>query len=171
MPRLVSAKVIIFFLLLAVLDGSVMPAFQIGSVYPSFLYLFICYAAFQWGAPKTVYVAFWAGLLRDLVGGGLIGLDSTLLVVLALALDFLVQKMERQLPGIYFIITFLFVFFAGASRLLVSYAGELPVSLVWKYLGMIAMMAFYTSALLPAFNFLTNRWFGHSSTRQYELFR
>ena len=53
MPRLVSAKVILYFLVLAVLDGTVMPAFQIHAVYPSFLLLFICYAAFQWGAPKT----------------------------------------------------------------------------------------------------------------------
>ncbi len=171
MPRLVSAKVILYFLLLAVLDGSVMPAFQIRAVSPSFLYLFICYAAFEWGPPKTVYVAFWAGLLRDLLGGGLIGVEATLLVALALGLDFLVQKMERQYPGIYFIVTFLFVFFAGAVRLLVSYAGELPPSLLGGYLGMIAMTALYTSALLPLFNFLANRWFGHASTRQYELFR
>jgi len=171
MPRLVSAKVIIYFLFLAVLDGAVMPAFQIRSVYPSFLCLFICYAAFEWGAPKTVYVAFWAGLLRDLLGGGLIGLDATLLVALALALDFLVQKMERQLPGIYFITTFLFVFCAGALKLLVSYAGELPPSLVWGSLGMIAMTGLYTSAVLPLFNFVTNRWFGHSTAKQYELFR
>jgi rod shape-determining protein MreD len=148
-----------------------MPAFQIGSVYPSFLYLFICYAAFEWGAPKTVFVAFWVGLLRDLLGGGLIGLEATLLVVLALALDFLVQKMERQLPGIYFIVTFLFVFCAGSLRLLVNCAGEFSAFLTWRYLGLIAMTAFYTSALLPVFNFMTNRWFRHSAVRQYELFR
>jgi rod shape-determining protein MreD len=171
MPRLVSAKVIFYFLLLTVLDGTVMPAFQIHSVYPSLLYLFICYTAFEWGPPKTVYVAFWAGLLRDFLGGGLIGLEATLLVAVALALDFLVQKMERQLPGIYFIMTFLFAFCAGALRLLVSYVGELPSSLGWGYLGMIAMTALYTSALFPLFNFLTNGWFGHSSTKQYELFR
>ena len=171
MPRLVSAKVIFYFLLLAVLDGSVMPAFQIHSAYPSFLYLFICYAAFEWGSRKTVYVAFWAGLLRDFLGGGLIGLDAILLVALAPALDFLVQKMERQLPGMYFIITFLFVFCAGALRLLVSYGGELPPSLVGMYFGMITMIALYTTALLPLFSFLTNRWFGHSATKQYELFR
>jgi rod shape-determining protein MreD len=171
MPRLVSAKVVLYFFLLAVLDGSVMPVFQIRSVYPSFLLLFICYAAFEWGGAKTVYIAFWAGLLRDLLGGGLIGLEATLLVALALALDFLVQKMERQLPGIYFFVTFLFVFCAGALRLLVCYAGEMPPSLVWSYLAMSAMTALYTSALLPLFNFITNRWFGHASTKQYELFR
>ncbi|MFA7255411.1 MAG: rod shape-determining protein MreD [Candidatus Omnitrophota bacterium] len=171
MPHLASPKVILYFLFLAVLDGSVMPAFQIHSVYPSFLYLFICYAAFEWGAPKTVHVAFWVGILRDLLGGGLIGLEATLLVALALALDFLVQKMERELPGIYFLMTFLFVFCAGALRLLVSCSGELPASLIGGHLGMIAMTALYTSALLPVFNFITNRWLGRASTRQYELFR
>ena len=171
MPRLASAKVILCFLLLTVLDSSVMPAFQIHAAYPSLLYLFICYAAFEWGAPKTLYVAFWVGLLRDLLGCGWIGLEATLLVLLAPALDFLVHKMERQLSGVYFIVTFLFVFFAGALRLLVSYAGELPLSNVWGYLGMIAMTALYTSVLLPPFNFLMNRWFGYSTTKQYELFR
>ena len=70
MPRLLSPKVIIYFLLLAVLDGTIMPVFQVRGVYPSFLYLFICYAAFEWGSHKTVYVAFCAGLLRDLLGAG-----------------------------------------------------------------------------------------------------
>lgn len=171
MPRLVSAKIILFFLFLAVLDGTVMPVFQIHAVYPSFLYLFVCYAAFEWGSPKTIYVAFWAGLLRDLLSGGLIGLEASLLVVLALALDFLVQKMERGLPGIYFIITFLFVFCAGVLNLLAGYAGELSTAMIWGHLGLITMTALYTSAMLPAFNFLASRWFGRSFTRQYELFR
>jgi hypothetical protein len=88
-----------------------------------------------------------------------------------MGLDFLVQKMERGLPGIYFIITFLFVFSAGVLRLLTGYAGELPPSLVGDYLTSIAMMALYTSALLPLFNFVTHKWFGRSFTKQYELFR
>ncbi len=171
MPRLFSAKVILYFFLLTVLDGTVMPVFQIHGVYPSLLYLFVCYAAFEWGAPKTMFVAFWAGLLRDLLGGGLIGVEASILTLLALALDFLVQKMEKALPGIYFIMVFLFAFSAGALRLLAGYAGELPTSLVWNYLGAIAMTALYTSALLPFFNFVTNGWFGRSSKKQYELFR
>lgn len=171
MPRLVSAKVIFYFLLLVVLDGTIMPVFQIHSVYPSLLYLFVCYAAFSWGDHKTVYIAFWAGLLRDLLGGGLIGVEASLLAFLALALDFLVHKMERGLPGIYFVVVFLFAFCAGALHLLVSYAGELPAFLVGKYLGSVALTALYTSALLPFFNFMTDHWFGNSSVKQYELFR
>lgn len=170
MPRLLSPKVTVYFLLLAVLDGTIMPVFQIHAVYPSFLYLFICYSAFEWGARKTVFIAFWAGLLRDLLGGGLIGLEASLLTALALALDFAVQKIERQLPGIYFALTFLFVFCAGSLRLLVGYTGELPLSLFGGYLGLTAMTAFYTTALLPIFNFVSDRWFGHAA-KQYELFR
>ena len=171
MPRLFSAKVILFFILLVVLDGTVMPVFQIRSVYPSFLYLFVCYAAFEWESRKTVYVAFWAGLFCDLLGGGLIGLEASILVGLAVGLDFVVQKMEREFPGIYFIITFLFVFFAGVLRLLAGYAGDLQVSLLPNYLGLVAMTALYTCAMLPFFNFLANRWFGFTSSKQYELFR
>jgi len=171
MPRLVSAKVISWFLLLAVLDGAVMPAFQIRAVYPSLLCLFVCYASFQWGASKTVFVAFWAGLLRDLLGGGSIGLEATLMVLLALLLDFLVQKMERQLTWIYYVITFLFVFFAGVLSFLLTSAGKLPATSVGGYFGIIAMNALYTSALLPFFNFFANGWFGRSSGKQYELFR
>ena len=170
MPRLLSAKVIIFFIVLAVLDGTVMPVFQIRSVSPCFLYLFICYVAFEWGGHKTVYIAFWAGLLRDLTGGGLIGLEASLLPALALALDFLVRKLERGSRGIHFLITFLFVFFAGVLRLLAGYTGELQASLAWNYLGLVTLTALYTTALLPLFNFLTDRWFGRFSARQYELF-
>lgn len=171
MPRLLSTKVIFYFLALAVLDASVMPVFQICSVYPSFLYLFVCYAAFEWGGHKTVYIAFWAGLLRDFQGSGLIGLEASLLPALALALDFLVRKMERGSRWIYIVITFLYIFSAGALRLLAGYAGTLPASQAWNYLGLVAMMALYTTAFLPLFYSVTNRWFGNSSIKQYELFR
>ncbi len=170
MPRLLSAKIIFCFAVLAVLDGTVMPVFQICSAYPSFLGLFICYAAFEWGGHKTVYIAFWAGLLRDLLGSGLIGLEASLLPAVALALDFLVQKMERGSRWIYFLITFLFVFVTGALRLVAGYAAGLPASQAWNYLGLVALTALYTTALLPFFYSVANRWFGRSSVKQYELF-
>jgi rod shape-determining protein MreD len=156
--------------MLAVFDGAVLPVFQVFSVYPSFLYLFICYAAFEWGGHKTIYIAFWAGLLRDLLGSGLIGLEASLLPALALALDFLVRKMERGSRWIYFLVTFLFVFFAGVLQLLAWYTGDLPASSAWNYLGLVAMRALYTAALLPFFYSVTNRWFDHGSVKQYELF-
>lgn len=171
MPRIFSAKIILCFLFLTVLDGAVMPAFHIFSVFPSFLYLFVCYVAFEWGSQKTVYVAFWAGLARDLLGSGIIGVEATSLVAMALALDFLVQKMEREFPGMYFMITFLFIFFVGTLRLFLGCPEGLPPGVIWNYLGLNALAAFYSSALLPVFYFLSDRWFGQRSIKQYELFR
>lgn len=171
MPRLFSAKVIAYFLLLLVLDGTVLPVLHIHNAYPSFLCLLICYSAFEWGPQRTIYVAFWAGLLRDLLGGGLLGLEATLFVALALALNFAIQKIEREFPGIYFLITFLFIFIAGALRLVFAYTEELPASMALDYLGLIALTAVYSAVLLRFFYFLTDRWMGQSNIKQYELFR
>lgn len=171
MPRLFSAKVIFYFLLLFTLDGAVLPVFQIHGAYPSFLCLLICYSAFEWGGQKTVYVAFWVGLLRDFLGGGFLGLEAGLYASLALALGFVVQKIEREFPGIYFLITFLFIFIAGALRLLFASTEGLPEASVWSYLGLVALTAVYSAALLPFFYFVTDRWMGQSHIKQYELFR
>lgn len=170
MPRILSAKVIFYLIFLTVMDGTIMPVLRIGPVYPSFLCLWVCYTAFQWGHGKTVYIAFWAGLARDFLGVGPVGMEATILVALALILDFLVQKMEREFPGMYLMLTFLFVFFAGVFRLILGYPDEIPAEILGNYLGLIALTALYTSVLLPVFSFLSDRWFGSSSIKQYELF-
>ena len=171
MPRLFSAKVILYFLFLFVLDATVLPVFHIRNVYPSFLCLLICYSGFEWGPQRTIYVACWAGLLRDFLGGGFLGLEASLYLMLALALNFVLQKIEREFPGMYFLITFLFIFIAGALRLLCACTEELPAPMVLDYLGLIALTATYSAALLPLFYFMTDRWMGQSHTKQYELFR
>lgn len=171
MPRIFSAKVILYLVFLTILDGTIMPVFRIGPVYPSFLCLFVCYVAFEWGHGKTVYVAFGAGLARDFLGTGVLGMEATVFVALSLALDFLVRKMEREFPGMYLMITFLFIFLAGACRLLLEYLGDLPLEAFGNYLGLIALTALYTSLLLPLFYLMTNRWFHHTTAKQYELFR
>lgn len=171
MFRLSSTKIVLFLFFLAALDATILPAFQINSVAPNFLYLFICYAAYEWGSSKTLYVAFWVGLMRDFLGGGVLGIEATILVGLAFALDFVVRKIERQFPGIYFLITFLFIFLAGSLRLFLGFFGAVPVEMLGAYEGSVVLMALYTSALLPVFNILADHWFGRVSAKQYELFR
>ena len=171
MPRLFSAKVVLYFIFLMVLDGTVFPVLHIQNAYPTFLGLMICYSAFEWGPQRTIYVAFWAGLLRDFFGAGCLGLEASLYVTLALGLNFVVQKIEREFPGIYFLITFLFIFMAGALRLLFGYTAELSAAMAGNSLGLIALTAVYSAALLPFFYFMTDRWLGQSNIKQYELFR
>lgn len=170
MPRLFSAKVILYFIFLFVMDVTILPVFQIQCASPSLLCLLICYSAFEWGPERTVYVAFWAGLVRDLLGSGLLGVEAGLFVGMALLLNLVVQKIEREFPGMYFLITFLFIFLAGAVRLLFSYTGELPLAMVGHYLGRVSLVALYSALLLPVFYFVTDRWLGQSHIKQYELF-
>ncbi|MBU9889200.1 MAG: rod shape-determining protein MreD [Candidatus Omnitrophica bacterium] len=171
MPRLFSGKVIFYFLLLFVLDGTVLPGIQVNGAYPSFLCLLICYSAFEWGGQKTVYVAFWAGLLRDLLSPGPLGFEAGLCVLLAYALSFTVQKIEREFPGIYFLITFLYLLIVGVLRLLCSGFEGLPEAVSWSAVGGIALTALYSAAFLPLFYSITDGWMGKSHAKQYELFR
>lgn len=171
MPRLGSAKVILYLFFITVMDTTVLPMVQIHSIVPSFLCLFVCYVAFEGGPPKTLYAAFWVGLIRDFLGVGPLGLEACIFVGLAFLLDFVVQKMERQFPGIYFLITFAFVFLVGALRLLLGYYEQLFMHMAGDYLAAVALTALYTSVLLPFFYFLTDRWLGHVGAKQYELFQ
>ncbi|OQA57568.1 MAG: rod shape-determining protein MreD [Candidatus Omnitrophica bacterium ADurb.Bin277] len=173
MHHLADLKVIFYFLFLAILDYSVLPAFRLGSVYPSFLYLFVCHAAFGWESKKTVPVAFWAGLLKDFLGGGVLGVQAGILVVFAILLDQVVRKIEREFPGIYFLLAFLFVFCCESLKLILGvFVGGLS-GISPGHFGVIFLMALYTALLLPFFDVMTGSWFGRqvSSSRQYELFR
>ncbi len=172
MPHLFSFKVISYLLFLTVLDVTLCPVLRIHAVYPSLLYLLICYTAFEWGNRKTIYVAFWVGLFKDLLGGGPLGLETSILVVMSFALDFVVQKIQREFPGIYLLITFLFVFLSLMFKMIIAYFLEWLPMVSWEYMEAILFKALYTTLLLPIFYFVTERWFGNQSfLKQYELFR
>lgn len=172
MPRLTTVKVILFFFLLAILEHTVLTALQIGGVYPSFLCLFVCYASIEWGAKKTIPVAFWAGLLKDLLGGGLLGVQAGIMVVAAAGLDQVVQKSERQFPGIYFLIAFIFTLVCGILNWALSEFIGGGTGAAADHLGSILGTALYTAVFFPAFDLLAGFWFGtRSLKRQYELFK
>lgn len=172
MPHLRSFKVVVFFFLLAILDQTVLSAFRIGKVYPSFLYLFVCYAAIEWETKKTLPVAFWAGLLKDLFGGGPLGLEAAIMVIVAAGLDQIVRKIERGFPGIYFLLTFSFVLVCETlSWMLFALMGG-GTGAILENFGDILGMAFYTALLLPVFDLFADFWFGSRSfSKQYELFK
>jgi len=165
--------VILFFFLLGVIDHAVLPAFRIGKVYPSFLYLFVCYASIKWETKKTLPVAFWAGLLKDLFGGGPLGVEAGILVAVAAVLDQIVRKVERNFPAIYIAIAFLFVLACETVKWMLAVFTGGAAGDVAAHLGSIAGMSLYTAVLFPPFEMAADLWFGKrfSSSRQYELFR
>lgn len=172
MPRLTNIKVILFFFLLGILDHTVLVAFRIGKVYPSFLYLFVYYAAIEWKAKKTLAVAFWAGFLKDLFGGGPLGIEAGIMVLGAAGLEQIVKKVEWEFPGIHFLIAFVFISVCETLHWALSEFISGGTGVLIGHMGSILGTALYTAIFFPVFSLFADSWFRtHSFSRQYELFK
>ena len=172
MPRIFSSRVIVYLIFLLALDLSVTPFFQIGPVRPLLEYLPVLYAAFHWGWPRTVAIAFLVGLMRDLTGCSLVGTETFSLVTTSFVLDFVVQKIERERPLVRFLTAFLFVFCVSvlASMVLVFLTGFPGLS--WYGISVALGTSLYTACLMPLFFHLTSRYFhDRVPLKQFELFK
>ncbi len=109
--------------------------------------------------------------MRDIISGSILGVDAFILSSLAFGLNFLVQKMERGLPGIYFLVVFIFSFTAGFFELIAGFIGGLPLAGLGTFTAKIFGTALYTSALLPIFNKMTAFFLGRTNVKQFELFK
>ncbi len=171
MPRIFSGKVILYFFLLLVADLCWSPWIAVGGAQPVFLYLMVVYSAFQWGAWRSVPVAIVAGLARDLTGSLDLGVETLVLFISTLVLDFLVQKLDRESQLVRMIAAFLFVFWVLLELAYCSsfFGMKLPVT-GHALLGILTT-ALYTAVWTPVFFGVTSRWF-HDRTpmKQYELF-
>lgn len=159
MPRLFSAKVVFFILLLAALDMSVFPAFSSGYGGPVLLYLFVIYVAFEWHWTKTVVAAVMVGLVRDSLTIQPFGIETISLFLSSLGLNFYIQKVENRSTGARLIGTFLFT----ASVLLgvvtwthlLKPSIELTSQTFWTCFFSVTMT---TLSMVPFF-WISNRWF------------
>lgn len=172
MPRIFSWKIILFFLFLLVLDVSFTPALKINGIRPIFSYLFICYSAFEWGRLKTLYISVLTGISHDFLGIGFLGLETCILIVSALILDFVVHKTEREFPGIYFLLTFLFVLLVMVLKVLSAVFLGVSNGMVVGHLSQAFFTALYTSVFLPIFYHIADVWFREKNdSKQFELFK
>ena len=172
MPRIFSGRVIGYLLLLLVLDLSVLPFIRVGGIQPHLLYLIVLYAAFQWGWQRTLPMALAVGILRDLTGSHLLGLETGSLILASVILDLLVKKMVRESTLLRFSTALIFVFCASLFHLiLVSFlSGTNYVS--WHRCYLSLGTSLYTAACMPIFFYLTARWFyDRVPMKQYELFQ
>lgn len=171
MPRILSAKVLIFVFLLHIIDLSLTSLLRVGPVRPVFLYLAIVYASFQWGGRKTLALSAVAGGLRDITGVHPVGVETVVLVVSALLLDFWVHKIERQSLLVRTVSAFLYIALALFLILTVSTLLGEPVGLSTYLAASILLTALYTACWTPVFFYLAMRWF-HDKVpmKQYELF-
>ena len=172
MPRLFSSKVIFYLFFLLVLDVCVMPMIHFGSARPVLLYLMIPYAALEWHWQKTLAMALAVGILRDLTGSHPMGSETTVLLAASLALDLMVQKMDRESTLMRLGLTFVLVFGVAVLTLFLSNLVGISAPVSWPALWVSLGMAAATTCVMPFFFYATAWWFHDRSLfKQYELFR
>ena len=159
MPRLISAKVLGYFLILAVLDVSVIPAIHLGAARPILLYLVVIYAGFEWHWTKTLPVTVGVGLVRDFLSSQLFGIEAASLVTVSFGFNFFIQKVQTSGLGVRMVGTFLFVFLTLNLTIILQDLLGKELSLTGALLSSYFLSALLTALLMPFFFMLTRRWF------------
>ncbi len=171
MPRIFSGKVILCLLFLLVLDISLAPFLRVGAFQPIFIYLAVVYSVFEWPVLKSIQLAVTVGFLRDLLGVQPFGVEACMLGLLALGLAVFVNRIEKQSLLMRFIGSFLFVFFALISILMLSGLLGAPVEISSQTMGLSFYSAASTAFMMPVIFYFMARWFGQREfLKQYELF-
>ncbi len=165
-------KIVLLSLGLLIFDCCIAPVIEVSGARPVFSFLLIAYAAFHWDSHRILPLAAFLGLARDILGGGILGVEMLALVCGGFVFDAVAHKIEREFPGIYFLLTVIFCFFVLSGEIVLdSILGR--VSLVgWEHLRVIFMSSVYTGLFLPLFYQIADFLFKpHSELRQYDLFR
>ncbi len=170
MPRLLTARVLLYLLFLLVLDICMMPAW--GGFRPVLTYLWILYVAFYGPLEAILPAAFLTGVLRDLVSSQPLGVETASLVSVAAGLIFLMQKLQHDFFP--FRVIGAGVFVASALLLNLTLSSFLASSASYSTHAFLTCFsaAFSSAVFAPLFFHLTSRWFreGSRPLKQYELF-
>lgn len=171
MHHFVSRRLLTLAAFLLFLQYGISPLNFFGGGRPDFLYLAVLDYAFFWSWELVPFFALAVGLLRDLVGGHLFGIETACLTATGVALAFGIPKLERDNPWVRTGVSFLFVGLTETLGVgLGSWFENSKVSPAHLTLG-IFWTTLYTVALSPAFFWFTNRWFKRTAfLKQYELF-
>ena len=86
-------------------------------------------------------------------------------------LDTVAHKIEREFPGIYFLLTTIFCFFILTGEILLDSVLGKAAPITLDHLRVIFLSSVYTSLFLPLFYQVADALFKpHSELKQYELF-
>lgn len=171
MLRALRFKIILLGVILLILDCSFAPVIQISGARPLFSFLLIAYAAFHWDSRRILPLAAFLGLARDILGGGVWGVEMLSLLCVGYLLDLISHKIEREFPGIYFLLTVIFCFFVLLGEMFLDSALGKAAPITMDHLRVIFLSSIYTVLFLPLFYQIADFLFQpHSELRQYELF-
>ena len=172
MPRLFSAKVILYLCLLILLDWAFLAPFRSATFQPVLIYLVIPYAAFEWHWRQALRLSLIVGVLRDVLSSQPLGVETAVLFTAALAIGFFVQKIERRSWIMRILAGFIFVYGVSLLVLVISNLLGFSHQSLWECFALSWAGALSTVIFLPVFFYATSMWFGEKfSLRQYELFK
>lgn len=171
MPRLFSARIVLFLLIVILMDLTLSPVFALGRLQFILSYLLVVYAAFQWGWKTTMPIAILVGISRELVGGELMGLEICSMIISAFGLDLIVQKLQRESILLRMGTVFLFVLVASGTKFILTLFLTSTHLNFWYYGVTLVGSGIYTAIIFPIFYFLAAKWFhDRINFKQYELF-
>ena len=164
MSRFLTARLIFYLVLLFALDECFLPSLRMGgAAQPVLVYLMVVYAALKWPWQRSLLMAAMVGLLRDAVGPHPLGVETAAMVTTSIALHFLVQAVDRDFLLMRFLVAFLYAL--GIGFFIWAFSGMLAEEegkqLSWLPLGVIFQTALWTTAVMPVFFYVTDRWFHH----------
>lgn len=166
-----KVKLVLFAAFLLLMDFCVAPAFELSGARPLFLFLLVAYASFQWETRRVWLLAISVGLVRDILGGGILGVEMFAIAGGAFLLDWVVHRIEKEFPGIYFLLSVMFCFFVLIVEFLIDAAlGKVSLGAEGS-VRVIFLSSIYTGLFLPFFYQIADFLFKpHRALRQYELF-
>ena len=165
-------KLILFCVVLLIFDSCFSPVIEVNGARPIFSFLLLAYAAFHWDSRRILPLAAFLGLARDVLGGGVWGVEMLMLACVGYLFDGVAHKIEREFPGIYFLLTVIFCFFILLGEMLLDCILGKAAFLTGEHLRIILLSSFYTGLFLPLFYQIADSLFKpHSELRQYDLFR
>lgn len=167
MFRTVRFKIILLAAFMLVLDVCFAPVMEISGARPIFSFLLLAYAAFKWDSAWILPLAAGLGLARDLLGGGILGVEMMALVCGGFFLDAAAHKLEREFPGIYFLLTVLFCFSILLGELVMdTVLGKAQI--LTDNVSVIFYSSLYTALFLPLFYQIADFLFNpHAELRPY----
>lgn len=172
MYHFISARLVILVTGLLLIQYGLAPFSLAWGGRADLLYLVILDYAFFWSWERVPFFALAIGLVRDLLGGHLFGIETACLTVTGIGLSFGIQKLERDSPWVRGVVSFLFVGLTEALTISMGSWLDASQGLSFHLTQSILWTTGYTVLLSPAFFWFTNRWFKRSPfLKQYELFR
>ena len=172
MRHFIHTRQLILLALLLLADYTLSPLFSFLKGRVELLDLLILDYAFFWRWERVPFFGLWIGLVRDFLVGHLFGIETLSLTVSGLLLHLGAQKLEREIFSIRLGMSFLFVFISSLLSVILGTGIEASRGLSWDLIGYTLRTSIYTTALVPAFFWMTDRWFGRSLfLKQYRLFR